>query len=216
MNTSENRNTLLPSKFDFANEQQSAQQHSKHVSLLKKLMFSGCILVFCSVVALVIYFNYATGIDLESIAISSEGLEITNPVVTGSDNKSKYEITAEKAVQNLTDPDFIFLKKISAVVNNSEDDSYKLNSDEGTFNTKDDNLKLVNNVRIHGTNGYTAYSGFADIDLANNQFITGDYVYITSQNTSITAQEAVYNNGSLKFLGGVKVILQPTQQNDIQ
>ena len=216
MNPPENQLTYLRSKSDFASEQLSAQENSKRISLLKKLMFSGCILLLGSVIALIIYFNLSTAIDLDSISISSGGLEMTNPVVTGGDKATKYEITAKKAIQSLADPDFIHLKEISAVVNDANNDSFQLNSDEGFFDAKVDNLTLKDNVNIHGSNGYSAYSNSANVDLANDRFESKDYVYVYSQNTTIEAQEAVYNNGNMKFHGGVKVTIQPTEQSEVQ
>ncbi len=210
MNSTEEHFTSVRSNAYFATEQQLAWKNSKYVNFLKKLMILGCILVFCSVVALVYYFNYLTGIDLDSISISSGGLVMTSPVLTGGDKTTKYKITADEAIQNLSDPNTISLNKITAVVNNAEDESFRLNSDKGTFNAKDDKLKLTNNVKVRGSNNYTAYSKSADIDLVNDRFETGEYVYIYSENATLEAEKVIYDKGNLKFLGGVKMYIQPT------
>ena len=216
MNSAEEHLTTLRPNANFETEQQSALYHSRRVTILKKLMIMGCFLVFSCVVALIYYFNYLTGIDLDSISISSGGLVMTSPVLTGGDDTTKYEITAEKAIQNLSDPDTISLNKITAVVNNAENESYRLNSDKGAFNAKDDKLKLTDNVKVRSSNNFTAYSKSADIDLANDRFETGEHVYIYSETATLEAQKAIYDKGNLKFVGGVKVYIQPNVTSENQ
>ena len=216
MNTAQKYDTSTQSAPDFATEQHSAKENSKRVSLLKKVLIIGCVLVFGCVASFVYYFNYLTGIDLDSISISSGGLVMTAPVLTGGDATTKYEITAKEAIQDLNDPNTITLNKISATIDNAEDESFKLHSDEGVFNAKDDKLKLNQNVKIHGNNSYSAYSRSASIDFVNDQFESGDFVYIYSKNITLEAQKAFYDKSNLKFFGGVKVIIQPTNKSENQ
>ena len=216
MQPPKNRLASFSSDIDFVEEQHSAQKNSQRVKILKRLMIIGCILITSCVVLLVIHFNYFTGINIGSLSISSEGLVMRSPIVTGGGESNNYKITADKAIQRLFDPNVINLKKISADIINTQGESTKLTADDGIFHSKDDVLTLNENIKIIRKNEYSIYLKTAHINLSDGSFESNDYVYVQSKNGELSAMQAKYDETSMRFLGDVKVTLQPTSNSDNQ
>ena len=216
MQPPKNRLASFSSDIDFVEEQHSAQKNSQRVKILKRLMIIGCILITSCVVLLVIHFNYFTGINIGSLSISSEGLVMRSPIVTGGSETNNYKITADKAIQQLFDPNVLTLKKISADIINSKGESTKLTADDGIFHSKDDVLTLNENIKIIRKNEYSIYLKTAHINLADGSFESNEYVYIQSKNGELSAMQAKYDETSMRFLGDVKVTLQPTSNSENQ
>ena len=206
----------LSSDIDFVKEQHSAQKNSQRVNILKRLMIIGCTLVTGCVVLFVIYFNYFTGINIGSLSISSEGLVMKSPIVTGGGESNNYKITADKAIQRLLDPNVLNLEKISADIINTTGESTKLTANDGIYHSKDDVLTLNENIKITRKNEYSIHLKNAHINLSDGSFESNDYVYIQLKNGELSAMQAKYDETSIRFQGDVKVTLQPTNSSENQ
>ena len=204
------------SDINFAQEQHSAQKNSQRVKFLKGLTIIGCILVISCVVLFVIHFNYFTGINIGSLSISSEGLVMRSPIVTGGSESNNYKITADKAIQRLFDPNVLNLNKISADIINTTGVSTKLTANNGIYHSKDDIIKLNENIKITRNNEYSVYLKSAHINLSDGSFESNDYVYVRSKNLELSAMQTKYDETSMKFLGDVKVTLHPTSSSENQ
>ncbi len=145
--------------------------------------------------------------------VAENSVEMVQPRMTGLDKKQRaYEITAEKATQNIDDPTKVTLDNITGSLSLNEDDSkISLTAKTGFLDTKTNFLKLRQDIIISSKRGYTAYLTSADAKLKEKYITSKDPILIEWEEGTINANglEIKDNGNVIRFLNRVKVTLRP-------
>ncbi len=187
----------------------AAVGHSRRVRLLRIALpvIAAVILLVFGGITLVR--SLVPGLDISALSLSSEGIVMEHPRLSGHGPDRSYEITADRAIQSLTDPNRIDLVKISAVITMRDGKVVNVSADKGIFDNGKEILKLRDNIRFKSTAGEDGVMSSADIDLKSGDMTTETPLQIKSQTFSIKAGggESAKNGDSLVFRGGVHVTI---------
>jgi lipopolysaccharide export system protein LptC len=94
-------------------------------------------------------------IDPGKISLSGTKIVMELPRVSGFTSDSQpYEFTARAATQDLTKPDILELRDISALIELKDGQRVTIKSINGVYNTKGDVLSLNDHITVNSTSGY--------------------------------------------------------------
>lgn len=189
-----------------------AARHSRRVRRLRVALPALSLLL----VALVAGYGVATRIGLSlaigKLAITAEGLSMDAPRLSGSDGKGRtYEVTADKAVQDLSDPQVIRLGGIRAQVRQADGSSADFSAASGVYDARAQTLVLDRDIAIRASDGTAADLERAEIDLATGEVSSDAPVAFSSSLGAIRARgmEVGEKANSVTFGGGVKMTVDP-------
>ena len=200
--------------------QRAARRHSILVRILRWLFPGVGVLILVGMIGLVVLFNLLGTFGAANLMLTSEGLVMDQPELSGHDGERSYKVTARRAIQRLTDPRIIDLETIKADINLSKDQSADIVALKGIYNNADETLRLYEGIQIIWSEGYTVELDDIDVDLKDGAMSTSNPVTIVSEKGQITGGKLFYDqdNGLVRFTDGVKMTLNPgsegRQQND--
>lgn len=175
-----------------------AARHSFMVAILKKVLpVSAALIVFTFAGSAIL--SWTPQIEGVSGKIGLEGgkLVMDQPKMAGFDkNKRAFNVTASKAIQDLTNPDVVELESIDAKVPLGTTSFANVDAGAGTYDTKSERLNLRDNVRITGARGMDIALEEADIDMKTGTMTSDQPVNVVSKDTTISANSVqVQDNG---------------------
>jgi lipopolysaccharide export system protein LptC len=148
-------------------EYRLALRHSRNVRRLKIVLPAAAatlILVFFAV-------SWVSSLVPEGVIVASTSIEdgklvMHRPILTGenADNQS-YELKADRAMQDLSNPDRIELERISADVPVSDGVSAKLEAESGVFDRTAETMTFDKPFTVTTSTGMKASLQSADIDI---------------------------------------------------
>jgi lipopolysaccharide export system protein LptC len=146
-----------------------------------------------------------TGIDLKSNALVME-----NPHVSGfSGSSQSYELSADRAVQNLKNPQVVTLEGIDARLGIETGDTAKLDAGRGIYDSKAETLSLRDKISIKTSTGYEAEFNRADVNLKNGTLQASEPVELRSADGTIRGNQVEIVEGGKRiiFKNGVSMTL---------
>jgi lipopolysaccharide export system protein LptC len=176
----------------------NAARHSQKVRALKVALP-----VLAATMAVLFLYQsfFSTPAPAEIIAQDSavaEGkLVMANPKLQGytSDDRP-YSVSAQRAVQDITNEAVIDLQGISATLPISEKASARIDTERGEFDRMMNTLVIDNAITISTTDGASARLASARVDLAEGRMTTDRPVEIHANGATITADGmSVEENG---------------------
>ncbi|MTI17774.1 LPS export ABC transporter periplasmic protein LptC [Rhodobacteraceae bacterium RKSG542] len=189
----------------------AARRHTRLVKVLRFVLPASGILIAAGVVGMVILQNILSGIGIGDIRLSADGLVMENPHLSGKDGDRSYSVSADQAIQRITDPRIIDLDNIRAEVALSAQDKANITAATGTYDTGAETLMLRGGIKVDYSKGYTAEFDYLDIDMKSGKIKTSDAVAVQADGGSIDAGSMDFNqtDGILTFSEGVKMTLHP-------
>jgi lipopolysaccharide export system protein LptC len=136
------------------------------------------------------------------------------PRLTGFTTDSRpYELTARAAAQDLTKPDVLELKDITAVVELKDGQHVTIKSINGVYDTKGEMLKLNDHITLNSTSGYEGRLSEATVNVTSGNVVSENPVELKLPNGLLNANrlEIVENGALIVFSGGVELNLNPDQ-----
>ncbi len=190
----------------------AAARHSRRVRRLKILLpVSGAVIV--AGIGLTMLVSALTpGFDLGSVQLSSDGIVMDNPHISGHDAKNRsYEVTADRAVQSITDPKQVKLENISARINLGDGAWAAFTAGTGRYNGNNEHLSLDDRIAVETSDGYHATLKAAEIDLRGGTISSDTPIVFSSREATIKAGTlAVDENGrAIVFSDGVTMTINP-------
>ncbi|MTI00001.1 LPS export ABC transporter periplasmic protein LptC [Roseibium sp. RKSG952] len=184
------------------------------VRILRYLLPGLGLLVLAGMIALVVLFNILAGLGGASVTLTSEGLVMNRPELSGHDGDRSYKISAVRAIQRLSDPGVIDLETIRGDIVLGQGQTAHVTSLYGTYNNAAETLRLYDGIQLEWSEGYTVDLQEASINLKNGALKTDDPVIIRSDRGSIQAGRLSYDqdNGTARFYDGVKLKLKPANE----
>ncbi|WP_209011995.1 LPS export ABC transporter periplasmic protein LptC [Roseibium aggregatum] len=194
--------------------QKTARRHSYAVKFLRIFFPAVGVLIFAGMVGLIVVFNYLSDLGIGAVSLTSEGLVMHRPELSGHDGDRSYKVTATRAVQRLSNPMIIDLEMIRADIVPSPNQTARITALKGTFDNSAETLRLYDGLQIEWSEGYTVDLSEVTIDLKTGAVRTNEPISIRSDNGTIRAGRLSYDQeaGKVRFTDGIKMTLQPPEQ----
>ncbi|TAN04199.1 MAG: LPS export ABC transporter periplasmic protein LptC [Rhizobiaceae bacterium] len=201
------------SKGGLADAVRRARRHSVLVRALKFLLPAAAILIALFFFAYSYVFTPAQiSVDLFNTGFKDGKLIMADPKLEGfTRNNRPYRVHAAQAIQSMSDPDRIELKKITGRLPISDGNWADVTADEGFYNRDKNTLDIKSKMIVTTTNGMTAKLASAFVEMKNGTMKTPDPVDITMNTTHITAGSMdIEDRGNvLVFNRNVKLVMIP-------
>jgi lipopolysaccharide export system protein LptC len=152
-------------------------------------------------------------IDPGKVSLSGTKVTMEMPRVGGFTSDSQpYEVTARTATQDLTKPDILELRDITAQVKLKDGQDVTIKSINGVYNTKGDVLTLNDQITLNSTSGYEAYLSEATVNTASGNIVSESPVEVKLPDDGLIKAnrlEVMENGALIVFGGGVETTLKP-------
>lgn len=210
---SEHPGNIIPSQ-KFSRAQRAAHRHSVMVRVLRWLFPGIGLLILAGMVGLVVLFNVLSSFGAANVMLTSEGLVMDHPELSGHDGDRSYKVTARRAIQRLSDPRIIDLETIRADIVLSKDENAQIVALKGTYNNAAETLRLFEGIQIEWSEGYQVDLVEVDVDLKDGGMTTSEPVTIRSDQGHVVAGKLSYDKakGLVRFSDGVKMTLNPAAE----
>jgi len=194
--------------------QRAARRHSLMVQVLRWVFPGIGLLILAGMVGLVVLFNILSGFGASNVMLTSDGLVMDQPELSGHDGERSYKVTATRAIQRLSDPRIIDLETIRADIVLSKDQSADIIALKGTYNNASETLRLYDGIQIQWSEGYKVDLSEVKIDLNNGAMSTSEPVSIRSAQGHVVSGKLDYDQakGLVRFSDGIKMTLNPASQ----
>ena len=190
-----------------------ARRHSRHVRWLRRglpvvavlavLGFSGAAWLAQIVPA---------GLSLDAFKVEDGELVMTNPRLVGFDERDQpYSVDAERATQNVANPDRFELHEVLAEIPLSDGKRVTVLSAGGAYDRKADRLTIPEPFTVMVDDGSVAKFEGGTVDVGAGTFVSSGAVDMERPEGRITADALTVDRGgrSALFTGNVKVTIEP-------
>ena len=194
--------------------QKTARRHSRAVKVLRLFLPAVGVLIFAGMVGMIVVFNYLSNLGIGAVSLTSDGLVMHRPELSGHDGDRSYRVTATRAVQRLSNPMIIDLEMIRADIVPGPDQSARITALKGTYDNTAETLRLYDGLQVEWSEGYTVDLSEVTIDLKSGALRTKEPIVIRSDKGTIKAGRLSYDQeaGKVRFTDGIKMTLQPPEQ----
>lgn len=195
---------------------QAARRHSRLVRRLRVVLpISGTLVIAGLIVAT--HFSLPAGVDLSAarLSVTSNAIIMDNPHMTGFDaDEREYSVKADRAIQQLTNPDAVRLERITATVKVAGQGGATITAGSGDYDNSERTLKLHGGIVVQSSEGYALRMRDANIDLRGGTMASAEPVTIDYRDSTITGGSiAVTGGGQVIVLdGGVRTTLMPPKR----
>jgi lipopolysaccharide export system protein LptC len=188
----------------------AARRHSRWVRVLRVAVpvavVAGCVIMF-----LITYFNplrmlAKLPINLNDLIVSGTKVTMEQPRMSGfTRDQRAYQLSAEAAAQDLTKPDVVELRNIHAQVEMQDKSLMKMSANNGIYNSKNETLKLDNNILLSSSGGYSGRLSEAMVNIRTGNVVSNQPIALKMLQGTLNANklEIVENGDLVRFHGGV-------------
>lgn len=184
-----------------------ALRHSSRVKRLKIILPLGAALISLIFIGVSAVRTWLPDeVSLESARIENGKIVMEKPAVAGrNDDGIDYSMNADRALQDIANPNLMTLEKVIAAVPMS-DMVAQVVAQEGIFDRASNKLEMTAPFDINLSNGIKAQFQSANVDLRAGTMVTDEPVSITTKEGTIIAQSLhIADNGrTITFSGQVR------------
>jgi len=183
-----------------------AARHSRLVRVLRIAVPGAVALSLAAIVGISIFNPFrmlqkALPIDMSNLAVSGTKITMDKPHLAGfTPDKRPYEMWANTAVQDVTNPDHVELNKLRTKLLMQDGSTVLLDSLTGLFDNKQQTLELHKDIFLQTTTGYEARLTQAFVDLVRNTVDSDEHVDVKLTNGTLTSDR-------LHITGGGELII---------
>jgi lipopolysaccharide export system protein LptC len=192
---------------------QAALVHSTWVRRLKVLLPVGAGLISLAFVGVAIVRAYLPeNVSIESARIENGKIVMERPAISGRNSDGiNYSMIANRALQDIENPNKISLEDVKAAVPLSDDVIARVTATGADFDRGADLLNLTAPFDVNLSNGITARFQSARLDIPGGLMNTPDPVNISMKEGSIVADSLkITDKGhTITLVGQVRVHLDP-------
>ncbi|MFD2184364.1 LPS export ABC transporter periplasmic protein LptC [Rhodoplanes azumiensis] len=206
------RARLLP-KNDADRRFRRAARHSRMIRLLRIAIPAG-IVAAGGVLVIAVFFNplkpTETAIDPGKLVVSGSKITMELPRLAGfTADQKPYALTARAAAQDLSRPDLLELTDLRAQVDTDDQGAVTVTAVNGLYNSKQDNLKLTENIVVRTGKGFEAKLQEAVLDVKKGTIVSEAPVTVTLPNGTVDANRLDISDGGsvVRFSKGVLTVL---------
>jgi lipopolysaccharide export system protein LptC len=186
----------------------AATRHTRRVRLLRYVL-PAAVLLSISVVVLGTWLDPLRllgelPIEFARLAISGSKLKIEAPKLSGYTTDGRtYSVTAESAAQDLTHPGVIEMTGIEARFDLVGGGTTRLKAAKGTFDSKAEQLRLVDGIVITSTIGFGGELSEALVDMRKGYMLSPAPVDLKYQDGWLKADRLeIFDNGDRALFEG--------------
>lgn len=197
----------------------AVRRHSTSVRVLRKLLPVLAVLLIVGIIANIVLdprVLLASKVDSEKVGVSGSKIIMERPRLTGyglnnPDSSQPYEITAERAEQNIATPHEFDLFSLKARFGMRENGWAELRAETGHMNNTTQILDLTRKIEIENDLNDRAELTQAHVDFAKNEMSSSEPVKLVFSSGTLTADTMhLYGAGERAvFTGRVSMILHP-------
>ncbi|EBV3599816.1 LPS export ABC transporter periplasmic protein LptC [Escherichia coli] len=197
-----------------------ARRHSQRVRILKIAFPAAAIVLALGFVA-VSYLRSPVQVSINTSDSSyvDGKLVMAQPQLEGVTNTNRpFQMTADRAVQDMQSPGVIELNAISARLPLDEKEWVSIDAPQGTYDRDRNTLNMTSPFRIQTTNGLAATLNSAFVDMGSSTMKTSDPVDITLNGSRLQAESmSVLEKGKLfVFDKKVRLVIEPARLNEMR
>ncbi len=148
--------------------------------------------------------------------VSFDGIVMDRPTLTGYDKQNRrYKVSADKAIQKITNPNEVRLNDISAEVTLPDQGSATITAGGGDYDNSSATLKLIGGIRVDSSMGYQVSLKNAEIDLQAGTLVSHNPVTVRYQDSEITGDTMSVTDGGKRIVieGRVESNLMPPKRD---
>lgn len=195
----------------------AARRHSRWVRRLRVLL---PVAGFVAVIAFVVTTRLALPEDMDlsvaRLSVTKNSIIMDNPHLTGFDaDRRRYSVSADRAVQALTDPDKVDLETIHAVLTVTGQGTTDITAASGSYDNAESALVLRGPIAVQSSEGYGLRMKSAEIDFKAGTMISPDPVIVRFRDSETVGDSlAVSEGGKVIVLEGrVRTRLMPPKRD---
>lgn len=187
----------------------AAARHSRRVRFLRRAIPWGC-----AAIALFLVLRAFAGLVISNVGGLTAGFSIQDRKVVMDKPKlsgfkrdgSTYEMTAERAVQDLKTPNLVELHKLTARVQQGAQGWTNLTGDQGSYDSKAEKLDVAGNILVRTDSGTEAKLRGAKIDFKAGTVVSDETVEVRMSTGQVNANrmEVLDNGRKFVFEGQVR------------
>lgn len=190
-----------------------ANLNSKRIRGLKFwLPVVGGLLIVVFIAIMVVTQFISTPLGIAAIDLTDGKVVMDQPTLSGfTASNAEYEIVADRALQDLSDPKKVLLEKIGATLALKDGNVVSLSANTGKYDIDGESLNLGAGVNVHMSSGYTAELEEAHVDMKSGVLSSDRPVFIKATIGEIRADRLeVRDNGDyILFEDRVKMTIDP-------
>lgn len=191
----------------------TARRHSKRVRRLRVLLPAlTAVLLLGPFVASWLASNVELPVEVDRVFIDNGMLTMENARMSGFNSDSQsYEVTAQTAAQELTNPKVVRLTGINGVLRGTAEEGSTLVAERGVYDSTTEMLNLQDNIVVRSNEGYEVFLDTAEVDLKSGRVVSRAPVEIRMISGTVNAQGLeIENKGEIiRFTGGVLMTIIP-------
>src|SRR6476660_10274221 len=188
----------------------AARRHSRLVRILR-IAVPAAVSFALVVVILVVYLNplrmlAKLPINIDNLVVSGTKVTMEQPRLSGFTRDARaYELTADTAAQDMTRPDIVELRNISAKVEMHDKSTMKMTAVTGIYDAKGEILKLDRDILLNSSTGYQGHLSEALVDIRKGNVVSEHPVEVKLLQGTLNANRLdIFDSGDvIRFHGGV-------------
>ncbi|TCU18061.1 LPS export ABC transporter periplasmic protein LptC [Rhizobium sullae] len=188
--------------------------HSARVRRLKILLPIAAVTISLVFIAVSMVRAYLPeNLKIEGAKIENGKIVMEKPAIAGRNADGiNYSMLAERALQDIKNPNLITLETIKAAVPVSDDLIARVEAATADYDRSTDNLALRDPFTILLSNGLTAKFQSAKLDIKGGKMTTDDPIEIQKDGASIVAQSLKMTDKGrvITFEGNVRMNVDPS------
>jgi lipopolysaccharide export system protein LptC len=197
----------------------AARRHSRHVRFLR-VALPVAVAIGLTGISLLTFFNplrllSKLPVDVGNLVVSGTKVTMEHPRMSGFTKDARaYEVIAESAAQDLTNPDYIELQTIHAKVGMQDKSTMEMTAVSGLYNSKTEMLKLQQKIVLTSSTGYKGLLSEATIDIRKGYVLSEHPVELEMLQGVLNANKLeVINSGeTIHFDNGVHLTFMMNDQ----
>lgn len=152
------------------------------------------------------------GLDVEALSVQNGELVMTNPRLVGFDERDQpYSVDAERAMQNITNPDLFQLEEVLAELPLADGRRVTVLSQSGAYDRGTERLTIPDPFTVMIDDGTVAEFANGEVDVAAGTMMSDGAVDIRGPDARIEAERMDIERAgrTATFTGGVVVTIEP-------
>jgi lipopolysaccharide export system protein LptC len=182
-----------------------AARHSRMVRVLRIAVPAAVILSLATIILVSVYNPFRMllpklPVDFKDLVVSGTKVTMAPLHSIGySQDKRPYEVWANSAVQDVTDPDHVELHTLRGKMLMEDRSTVTLEAVNGLMDTKQQLLNLHKDIYVQTTTGYQAWLSQAFVDMNKNTVTSDEHVDVKWSDGKISAD-------TMKVLSGGEIV----------
>lgn len=189
----------------------SAARHSRLVRILRIAVPAAVLLAMAAIVGVSVFNPFRMlmpklPLDSGNLVVSGTKITMESPHLAGyTPDQRPYELWAKTATQDITDPDHVELKTLTAKVLMQDQSTVFLDALTGIFDNKQQQLDLRKNILLRTSTGYEARLSHAFVDMGKGTVTSDEHVDVKLTNGTLTSDRLRITEGGevIRFEGNV-------------